>query len=420
MSTIPQLTLFPLYPGGPQVRNTGGINAYSSFYLRGTNFTPAYGVNTTPQTSRTSDQTYFTINSNQTLTSQNVSSASVFSKNIGFDGSVLGGLRQTPVPVVAPAIPDLYREMAALLSISDLKMADLMAQPSFRLPTIGMGLKVTTDGMGGVDTIEISPSSRGINPDVPVIGKDFGRPNRAEITTGATFRADPPVGLAGASRANSTPAAKPTQNLLNNAKVPQFNPNDFNINSLNRNAGIFNLDRLDALKQFPEIDLDNAILQRLAQLQPQEQGLPVFGFDATINAQQARQIAVNQAGLDIVPGNRFRDNIASLASARPGESYGAAFRPQMMDGRIPMAPSLPNTGAGGAQTGSAFGDVPNFSLGASVADAMSRKGSGGYIPFNMSSGGGQGGQPSPFMMGGGMASGGRSSQQQRKPLAFIA
>jgi hypothetical protein len=76
-----------------------------------------------------------------------------------------------------------------------------------------------------------------------------------------------------------------------------------------------------------------------------------------------------------------------------------------------------------------------FEMGSAVADAMSRKGRGSYIPFQMSGGQSQGqafGGSNPFMGGtgtssGGMhfggqqpQSGGQAFRMPRKPLAFTA
>jgi hypothetical protein len=173
-STIPKLKLFPLYPGGPQVQNAGGLNANSSFYLRPTRFTPAYGVNIPPDTNPNDTDTYYTLRGDQTIARRSVSEARAYNTSLAFDGTVQGNLKQVAVPAVAPQTPDLYKEAVELLSISDLKFTELMAQPEFRIPGVGMGLKVTTDGLGNVDTIAISPSSRGQLPGVSDGSNDGG------------------------------------------------------------------------------------------------------------------------------------------------------------------------------------------------------------------------------------------------------
>ncbi|HEY9744950.1 MAG TPA: hypothetical protein V6C99_01895, partial [Oculatellaceae cyanobacterium] len=158
-ATIPQLTLFPLYPGGPKVQYKSTINANSSFYFPATQFTPQYGVNI--QGNRPVGSANYSLGSGGTIRRAD-STPSLFDQPIGFDGTVLGGLKKTAIPAVAPVIPNLYEQAAKLLSVSDLKMSELMAQPSFKIsalgPGTGLGLEVKTDGMGGVDTVSISPS----------------------------------------------------------------------------------------------------------------------------------------------------------------------------------------------------------------------------------------------------------------------
>jgi hypothetical protein len=444
---VPQLTLFPLYRGGPQVQGRSGVNANSAFYTQANAFSPAYAVNIPPATSRDFSTSYLTMGNSGSKRIEQRSTSQIrdFDRPVWL-GEIPGSIRQAPVPAVAPVIPNIYQAMADLLAVTDAHYDDLMAQPSFRIPTIGLGLKVTTDGMGGVDTIEISPSSRKANPRTGETSPDFSLQNRTDVTSGAMMGADTGVGL------SIKRPVKPTSTIDNppqplNTQQPGLGDlaNPFQ-KDLGRNAGIFNLQRPGALPPQPPVNLRdlNPIQQRLFQLQPPELGLAVSGAGAAVAADQARQIATVKARLEVNTSTRTKDNIANLASGgKQAESYAAAFRPQTMDGRIPMAPSLPNAfaNAGGASTG--FGGSDGFNLGGAVSDAMNRKGRGGYIPFQMqgqdagTSGGGAGASPffgSGSQQGGmgfgagqggmsfGMGSGNQGDQprQRRRPLAFTA
>ena len=439
-STIPQLTLFPLYPGGPLVRNRGGVNGNSSFYLRETKFTPAYGVNIPANASDIDTTTYYTLNGNQKVVSRPISEAAdYYTGLLQYDGTAIGKLKQGTIPAVAPSIPNLYKAAVELLTVSDLKFSDLMAQSDFLIPGVGMGLKVTTDGLGGVDKIELSPSSRGKLPTVSAIGDDFTLSNRVDITTGATFsRSEPSVNIGGASTETSAAPAKAVNSINPQANaIPAFN-----VNTLERNAGIFRQDTLEQLAlqalADPNSDLErlSPLLERLYQPQPNEQGLAVAGYDSVLNAEQSRQLAANQARLSVNPSDQFRKSVAELVSVarQPQESYASAYNPrmdQLQNGKINVTPWQASASASQSGMGQSSGNA--FEMGSAVADAMSRKGRGSYIPFQMQSDA-QGQQSftgsNPFAgSGGGMQSGmsfgsqAQSNQQfraPRRPMAFMA
>lgn len=439
-SSIPQLTLFPLYPGGPLVRGRSGLNGNSSFYLRETKFTPAYGVNIPANATPLDTTTYYTLNGNQRVVSRPISEAANDTGLLAYDGTAIGKLKQGSVPAVAPSIPNLYKNAVELLSVSDLKFSDLMAQPDFLIPGVGMGLKVTTDGMGGVDTIALSPSSRGQLPGVSAIAKDFTLPNRVDITTGATFfRTGPSVNIGGASTDNTAAPARSVNPINQQGNVIP----PFNVNSLERNAGIFRQDQLEQLAlqalADPNADLDrlSPLLERLYQPQPNEQGVSVAGYDSVLDAEQSRQLAANQARLGVNPSDQFRKSVAEFVSVarQPQESYSAAYNPrmdQLQNGKINVTPWQASANASQSGLGQNSGNA--FEMGSAVADAMSRKGRGSYIPFRMQSdtqGGQQGFTGSnPFAgSGGGMQSGmsfgsqAQSHQQfrmPRRPMAFMA
>lgn len=443
-ASIPQLKLFPLYRGGPEVLGrtgaTGSLGGATPFNLTQTQFNAPYAVNIPPNVMRDFTNTYLSFNTKGKVEQRATSSIQDFDKPLWL-GSGLGSVQQAPVPTVAPVIPNIYQDMVDLLSITEANFTDLMAQPTFNIPTIGMGIKVTTDGMGGVARIEVNPNSRQSNLRVGETNPAFPLPNRSEITTGAMAKGDPGVGLGGTRPAGS-PAQTGNRPLPPGALEPALgNSPDLNLNNLGRNAGIFNLDRLGG-PQGPQggLQVQNPVQQRLLQLQPPAQGLALSGAGAAVAADQARQIATVQARLEVNTSNRFKENIADLASgSKSAESYASSFKPQSMDGRIPMAAGLPNASTnagGGGNLGT--GAESSFTMGGSVSDAMSRRGSGGYIPFQMQSqdqgmmsggtgsGGFSGHQQQGMSFGGGQSQSGtafggqQQPRQQRKPLAFTA
>lgn len=445
-SSIPQLKLFPLYPGGPVVQGKGWLNANSSFYLRATKFTPAYGVNIPPGSSSVDTDTYYSLRANHTLSAQPISQASNYTGLLDYDASAIGKLKQGSVPAVAPSIPNLYKNAVDLLSVSDLKFSDLMSQPDFLIPGVGMGIKVTTDGMGGIDSVSLSPSSRGKLPSVSAIAKDFTLPNRVDITTGAVFsRPGPTVNIGGASSQNATTPAKTVSPIdAQNTQLPQFN-----VNTLDKNAGLFKQDQLEQLAlqalADPDADLERLgpLLEGLYQPQPGNQALAVSGYDSVLSAEQARQVAANQAGLQVNPSEQFRQNVAQLVSVarQPQESFVSMYQSghqtgmeQLMNGKVNVTPWQAAASASQSGLGQSGANTNMFDMGGAVADAASRKGSGSYIPFRMQSDaqgqqGFAGSNPFAGNNSGGMQSsmsfGSQSQSNQqfrmpRKPMAFIA
>lgn len=435
--TIPQLMLYPLYLGGPQVRASGGtLNASSSYKTQANAFVPAYGVNLPSNLQASEADTYYTLNGTATISRRPINEAgNTYSGNLGFDGTVTGGLKTVSTPAVAPEIPNLYKKAAELLSVSDLKMADLLALPEFRIAGVGMGLKVTTDGAGGIDNVAISPSARGVMGRPDAAGEYFGGLNSAEISRGAVFS------LTDLSiNTGTAPIQQPTGNQVVNTTAVTPTPNavqpQYTVNRLDRNAGIFNLEE-QALKalQSQSLDLDRITpeLERLYQLQAGDlkpESRVEFGPDAM----QSQQIAASQVGLGVKTSDTFQANVVGLINAnKQSESYASAFAPKMdqvMNGRIAASPWVSNQSAG--TTGGGLGNSTSFEMGASVADAMSRKGKGAsYIPFRMQSDTqeqGFGGS-NPFMganagagSNGSSQFGGQDNQQYRprKQLAFTA
>ncbi|WP_373532356.1 hypothetical protein [Vampirovibrio sp.] len=432
--TIPSLILYPLYPGGPQVRaNSGTLNAGSAGKTGANNFVPVYGVNVPRDLSSLEAESYFTRNGYSAISNRSVSAAGINRNNLGFDPTVLGGMKR----VSAPTAPNIYKDLEKLMATSELRLADLLTQPEFRLSSIGLELKVTTDGMGGIDTVTRSPSSLGATPWVDFTADTFGGLNSAVITTGATFKLTDLSIDTGMPVPSPQGTVRPSNNNLSN---PAGNLPGSAINPP-RTAGIFNLENLEKQAllalQNQSLDLDRLTpeLERLYQLQAAEN---TTGNDFKLGrgALESQQLAATQAGLGVKTSEAFQANVVGLMNAsKQSESYASVFAPRMdqvMNGRIAGSPWV--QGQAASAFGGGSGNSSGFEMGAAVADAMSRKGKNSYMPFQMQSGPQEqgSGNANPFLGAGagtGSGSGAGSSQfggqanqhfRPRKPLAFSA
>lgn len=455
--SIPSLKLFPIYTGGPILDGKNGLNQNSQFTIPATNFSPAYPVNIAPSAAPYNYNDYFSFNASNPryISSKPVSDIPDYTTMLALDGTVPGRLSQTTAPSTPPEIPKAFQTRAAYYE-SDADFDALMTQPSFEIPGIGMGLLVTTDGHGDVVSESINPSSWATMFQTNQLG-NLGL-NRAEITIGATYKVDDPgYSFSNIQKGNGTaPAQNPSQTPSSVGALG--NPN------LLQNAGIFNTQPANAANALTGVDAANPVLAKLNQLQPQNPGLSLSGQDAGVDANQAQQVAVNQAGYGVNLGDNFYQNMAGVvnaANAQQQTSYAATFAPrvdQLMDGKMPGGGHGGHGGGGHARVSmnqdAEMANAVSFSVGASVADATSRNSKNGYIPFNMqknenSTGGGdsfssdsnpfagndgsdgssgyQGGFQQNGGQGGMFSGSNRQSDQQRqtpyyyrKPLAYSA
>jgi len=450
--SIPNLKLFPLYTGGPILNGKNGLNGNSQFTIPATRYSQSYSVNMQPKTSAYDPNSYYAFDSSNPryLSSKPTGSAPAYNTMLGIDTSKPGRLAQVSAPTTAPEIPQSFQGRVGNYTITEDNYAALMAQNSFIIPGIGMGLKVTTDGNGNVASESLNPSSLGTMRRTNAVGHDLGVLNRAEITTGAIYKVnDPGYSFSNikkgdlAAAKNKPPQTPSAVGALGSPALLQNN-GIFKTQSANA-AALTGADALTGLNVTA-----NPFLAKLNQLQPQDAGLSLSGIDAEIDADQAQQVAANQADYGVNLSDNFYQNIASVVSAANSQqqnSYAATFAPRMvqaMDGRVNVTPwQMPTQANQGPLTSS--NNVVGLNMGASVADATSGNAKNGYIPFNMQNGGSSSGggfaDANPFMGGGssgsnagaggnafqgGMQSGtGRQSGQQqqsfyRKPLAYSA
>jgi hypothetical protein len=427
-ATIPNLKLFPLYTSGPILSGQKGLNGNSSFTIPATRFSPAYQVNMPPASNPFDPAAYLALSTdkNHRLVSKPTSGAPQYNTLLGINNTVSGHISKVAMPATAPKIPNLFQQAVSLYTISEANLSTLLAQPSFRIPTIGMGIKVTTDGNGNVQSVSLSPSSRGTINRANAVGHSLGAPNRAALTIAATYKVNDPgfsFGNVYAVEApNGPPPAPAAKNLAANP-LAALNPGP-----LGNSAGIFNT----GPQSKPGLDGLNPVQARLNQLQPQNGGLAVSGADAGIGVDQAQQVAASQADYGVNLSSNFYQNITSLVSAagrQQQSSYAATYAPpidQVLDGRVNVMPWQAPTPV--SQGAAAVGRTVSFNMGSAVADATAGNAGNSYLPFNMqsetSAGGGGFANPNPFAtggsLGGGSPGGMQSGMQQGSPQGGMA
>lgn len=396
------LKLYPTYAGGRTVNaSRGDISADSRFTLPATAFTPDYRINGAPQVSRRYDNSFFQLGSDQSLNRQPVSQADNFQRQLAFS-SQTGRLEAAGTPASAPQAPERFNDYLRSLGVSDHTLSQLLKRDSFELPALG--LKVFTDGSGNVESIRINNSLRNLQGTAGVTADNFGFPNRTELFEQALLRGGQPT-------ASPEPAINPASvSRVEDSTAPigpdrLFGGIDGNTNPFARLAGTNLLD-LQGLGQLQpgrglQPEVSNPVLDRLISFQRPEQGLAVAGLDSDLTLDTARQLAANRARLDVSASDQFRQTVSELvkAAVKDGQAYGQVPASQVaraVDGSIQMAPVFPAPVRSGGETAAGFGMDP-MALGAAASeDATSRKGRGGYIPFQMSAGGDDGNSASAF------------------------
>ena len=382
---IPQHILFPLYPNGSQVRYRGGYTLENGALVR------------------QSDAVSF--------------SGTLAGSPFGLDATTPGALRKIPTPATAPVIPALYEQATRLLSVSNLKLSDLLAQPSFRISGLGsgsgLGLKVTTDGAGGVDTVALRPSGRALIPALSPFDPNFSGPARVDITTGSIPKI-PPETIPLSSSSTFHPPG------LSDRSATVFNPVVFDASGgIPAQSPIERLFqpafRADALEESPEDGDIAAFLQGADRLEDSERNETlVFGYEAFMGDEEARRIAVNRAKLDVTTGDAFRRDVATLVTAHRMEArHPDLMQSSELDKRLSVLHFL---SASGRVAGASGGE--SFSPG--MADASDRKSQGGYLPFHGNAQGGFSGSGNPFRESGGFPGQGGNGQQRRRLPVFMA
>ena len=436
-SLIPSLKLFPIYRNGPILDGKNGLNADSSFVIPATRYRSTYAVNVTPDSSPYDPNNYLALGPDKghRLTSRPISAASDYTTLLSLNSSVPGHLATTTAPTTAPDIPASFKKRASYYTVTDANYDFLMAQPSFRIPGIGMGLLVTTDGHGGVQSESLDPGVFGTMTRANAIGHNLGSPNRADISIKATNKVNDPGFSFGDVYAVENPngprKTAPTKNLAG----PAAGLNG--LNATGKNAALFNSGGISTIGVTNPSGIGaglndlNPVQARLDQLQPPDNGLALAGADAALGPEQAQQVATSQADYGLTVSSNYYQQMASVASAadlQRQNSYAATYAPRLdhvLDGRVNVIPWQAPTNALSA-TPAPLDHAVRLPMSGALADATASQGKNSYIPFNMQGGGssaggnsgGSGGysDPNPFAgqrgfqsgMQGGMSSGGHN------------
>ncbi|MEM0951250.1 MAG: hypothetical protein AAGI66_03790 [Cyanobacteria bacterium P01_H01_bin.74] len=393
----PTLELFPLYRSGNVVRTPWEINEDSTFFTLGNDFVPRYAVNIAPTSSSTLENTFFTYNTDGLLKQKPLSALLGFDNLLQLSGTqIVSG----SIPSSTPDIPEQFQDIVSYFDVTDDNFDALLLQPEFTIAGLGLGLTVTTDGMGGIDSVRLDPTARGLFQSPAAISEAFGGFNRTDLTLASTFKTlgpgfqlggnnadedndilDETNGLQQADPANQNPLVNPF--LLNQARENQ--PIPF-VNSLinsrrvgSKLAGLFGF----SLGNPPDAKPSSSALNNLALSNRAGQAFTfaqqVPGFEAGI---------VNQK---TIPGyNTFlqefsafnqksdRNPFSLVVSTEP--SSEAMAMEKVMDGRVNVLP-MPAEPYG--ITANALPDVQqpfNFGVETTIADAGS--GSSGFEGFD--------------------------------------
>ncbi|MEB3287564.1 MAG: hypothetical protein VKJ04_08685 [Vampirovibrionales bacterium] len=398
----------------PRRADSGSLGLTSAFFtdfgngrLYSSNF-PSYPVNAQPTEDRTGDNFYFIrepgsgrlIDAN-TLSQKQIADIMAFDQPLGFvntpvganKGGPIGRVEVTATPETAPEAPAKYGDYLNSLQYSDKQLDALKSQATFKIPNVGLGLLATTDGAGNVTGVKIDMTYQGLTwREMDVLNPLYNFINRQDILLRATLNS-PGANLALDADNSQRVGKAPDSNATGTTSlIPTLqNPLNIGLNSLlggGLNTGLNN-------------DLGkNPVLDRLLSLQPREQGLLVSGFDTQLDFANSRNLAASQARFDVQPGNYFDRNLQQLTQSFVGQGVAAqgdgkttlaqdlaniiaqqqslsANLTKQMDGRIPLAASLPSANDLLKQTLSGSGQLPPVMP---VEDAMAKK-SGVANPF---------------------------------------
>lgn len=394
-SAIPPLKLFPLYPGGPvrEVRSLGDAR----FKIRSTEFSNAYAVNTPYSNNPFQNGNSWQLGEGGQIDQTRADGSNYYNRNLEISNSNPGRLSSGSVPSTPPEVPESYRDQVSMYEINDSRYNQLMSQSSFDLPNIGMGLRVTTDGNGGVANIAIQPSAFAVQAGFNPAGLQNG-PNRAKISAGAVFKVDPtsiPIS------SGSSKTVTPIKTALNNAV--QAKPNVKAKAALNPllpggqplKPGDGRMNLAPGAADF------NPVLARLAQLSIPDQGLALTGINSQVSPNQARDLATVRTGFDVSTSNLFQKNAAELLSnGRFQENYVTVHQQipmdRLMDGRVGMNATLTPTLRGGSGTATGGVTMDNVTEIADVLDSASRRSTGGYVMHSFADSSSMGGDTMNF------------------------
>jgi len=312
---------------------------------------------------------YIGLDSKHRLTVSN-SAPSAFNTNLAIANNKTGRLTSNVETDAIPEVPSKYDARLASYSVTDAEFNELMTEPDFIIPKLG--LKVTTDGNGNV-------SSVGLNNTAVNLLSSYGPivlPNRAEITAGAVPKVDSTDSPYGTNTLKPViPAKKPNSPNNSNVLLKKLNTiGKTSATSLQNQQNKLNPveDRLQSLFTASQNRL-NASLNN---------GLSISGQDSELSLDQVKQIAAVQGSFNVEFSPAFRQTQAQLASSKQAGQLQSDLPAQpalplekIMDGKVA---NMPETHSNPFARGFVRGDRMPEAI-SNLLDTTQRKSQGGYL-----------------------------------------
>jgi hypothetical protein len=313
----PALPLFSLFNQENRLRSYG-LTAESRFQTLGNRYVQRYPVN--PTESAVSDETVIPtyqlgIAFGKVIPVTDSTSVSSFSGWLapgtlpGGSGTAWNRIRPSVIPEEAPPIPKQFQQQASFFSTTEADLPNLLQQSSFQInsPQSSTGWRVTTDGAGGVANVELVLS---INPTTQAL---VALENRPEITTGATFIADPSVTgeLNRFFSETSAVTGNLTQASFNKPQLPGLN--FFPQNGVNANRPLLQVGFQPEKKERGKLERAealNPVEKRLFALQPpetQERRLKFPDSSYPIQARFQRPLSLDAKGSGLNRSTTFSE-----------------------------------------------------------------------------------------------------------------
>lgn len=309
----------PLYSisGSHNLNVNPGINGTSSFTINTQNALPNLQANqfSGQANSLLGDTQYLKFNPNNpgAVEVSSLDNANTNVRPFGFDPSngalpalLIGG---GSTPATAPEIPDAFAERTQYFELNESNFAAMVASGEFDLPTIGLGLRYTTDGTN-ITGVSVRPSARtlqarnlgelnSINSAGIIYPGDTGT-NPVPATPTQPGDLGPLIGQGG-----KQPVGQPLQN-------PAINPNQNPFRALTPN-GVNPTAQLNAQGNLATNNNDLNNIPAFAQIAfAPQQGVTVFGQHAEADAQTTRHIASVQAKLDVNVSQETQQQVGRL------------------------------------------------------------------------------------------------------------
>jgi hypothetical protein len=380
-TNIPALRLYD-YQGGSQPAKPG-LNPNKVTRFSGTDYTPEFTLNGQFTSNQVIEAFAQQFQANAYGQLQRSSNPSVFDL-ISFGNRVLNTNNNAPGygEVTHP-----YEKYLSQLEISEENLNALMQQPEFNIPNGNVGIKVKTDGMGGIESVGLNLNNR-----QQLYGRisDTNLFDRAEITQrAASVQGNaldlnlPPID---AVQGINAPRRNPFTDQLSDEALKQVSqPKTNPLAGLGRIAADFKLTEPSKIPAG-----QNPFTTKLLGLQPRDPGTRIIGPEGTLKAEDSKNIGAVQAKLNVNLDEKTTQQLAQLRNNLALTTLANLPRLSEEARRVlmPLVSSLIN---GSSNVSGQFGqsDLDNALQELNVAvDTASKKSSGGgvYMPMNTNSG----------------------------------